>query len=234
MKLSKETIAIMKNFAGINANLMLKSGNKLVTISPQKSVMAVAQISENLAINGTGLFGIYELNDFISAYSIMDDADISFTDTYCIMSNGSHQKVKFYSASPEMLLTPSKESLPVSDDVSFNLKAADLDIISKSATALKVSDISIVSKDGKVSVEVADKKAQQSMKTGYSTANVFNLDIGTSDKEFKVNMKVENLQKIALTDYTVTVDSKKLSKFSATKGSLVYYLAIESDSIISK
>ena len=47
-------------------------------------------------------------------------------------------------------------------------------------------------------------------------------------------MKVENLQKIALTDYTVTVDSKKLSKFSATKGSLVYYIAIESDSVIGK
>ena len=232
MKLSKETLAIMKNFAGINANLMLKSGNKLVTISPQKSVMAVAQISENLAINGSGLFGIYELNDFLSAYSIMDDADISFTDTYCVMSKGS-QKVKFYSASPEMLLTPSKESLPVSSDVSFELKAADLDIISKSASALKVSDISIISKDGKISVEVADKKAK-TVGSNPSTINAFNIDIGTSEKEFKVNMKVENLQKIALTDYTVSVDSKKLSKFSATKGSLVYYLAIESDSIISK
>ena len=133
-----------------------------------------------------------------------------------------------------MLVIPSKESLPVSDDVSFNLRAADLDIISKSAAVLKVSDISIVSKDGKVSVEVADKKAQQAAKSGQSTANAFNLDIGTSDKEFKVNMKVENLQKIALTDYTVTVDSKKLSKFSATKGSLVYYIAIESDSVIGK
>ena len=66
MKLSKETLAIMKNFAGINANLMLKNGNKLSTISPAKSVMAVAQISENLPINGSGNFGIYELNDFLN------------------------------------------------------------------------------------------------------------------------------------------------------------------------
>ena len=233
MKLSKETLAIMKNFAGINANLMLKNGNKLSTISPAKSVMAVAQISENLPINGSGNFGIYELNDFLSAYTLMEDADLTFGDNFCVMSKGS-QKIKFYSAANEMLVIPSKESLPVSDDVSFNLRAADLDIISKSAAVLKVSDISIVSKDGKVSVEVADKKAQQAAKSGKSTANAFNLDIGTSDKEFKVNMKVENLQKIALTDYTVTVDSKKLSKFSATKGSLVYYIAIESDSVIGK
>jgi hypothetical protein len=232
MKLSKETIAIMKNFAGINANLMLKSGNKLVTISPQKTVMASAQISENLQINGSGTFGIYELNDFLSAYSLMDNAELSFTDTYCLMANGS-KKIKFYSAQPEMLLTPSKDSLPVSSDVSFELKASDLDIISKSASALKVNDVSIISKDGKVSVEVADKKAKQVGQLP-SSINAFNIDIGTSDKEFKVNMKVENLQKIALTDYIVTVDSKKLSKFSATKGSLVYYLAIESDSVVSK
>jgi hypothetical protein len=232
MKLSKETIAIMKNFAGINANLMLKSGNKLVTISPHKTVMASAQISENLAINGSGQFGIYELNDFLSAYSLMDDADLSFTDTYCIMTKGS-QKIKFYSASPEMLLTPSKDSLPVSSDISFDLKAADLDVISKSASVLKVNDISIVAKDGKISVEVADKKTK-TIGSNPSTINAFSIDIGTSDKEFKVNMKIENLQKIALTDYNVTVDSKKLSKFSAVKGSLVYYLAIESDSIVSK
>ncbi len=233
MKLSKETLAIMKNFAGINANLMLKNGNKISTISPAKSVMAVAQISENLPINGSGNFGIYELNDFLSAYTLMEDADLTFADNFCLISKGS-QRIKFFSAASEMLLVPSKESLPVSDDVSFNLKAADLDIISKSAAVLKVSDVSIVSKDGKVSVEVVDKKAQQAMKTGHSTTNVFNIDIGTSDKEFKVNMKVENLQKIVLTDYVVTIDSKKLSKFSATKGSLVYYIAIESDSVIGK
>ena len=230
MKLSKETLAIMKNFSGINSNLMLKSGNKLATISPGKSVMGVAQISENLPINGTGNFGIYELNDFLSAYTLLDDADLSFSNNICVMTKG-NQKVKFYSASPEAIVVPSKDSLPVSSDVSFDIKGTDLDMIFKAASALKVSDVSIVSKDGKLSVEVADKRAKQSAS---STTNTFNIDIGSSDKEFKVNLKVENLQKIALTDYNVSVDSKKLSKFSATKGSLVYYIAIESDSIVSK
>ena len=40
MKLSKETVGLFKNFAGINSNLLLKSGNKLSTISAQKNVMA--------------------------------------------------------------------------------------------------------------------------------------------------------------------------------------------------
>lgn len=233
MKLSKETLAIMKNFAGMNANLMLKSGNKISTITPQKSVMAVAQISENFPINGSGNFGIYELNDFLSAYTLIDDAELTFADNFCVISKGSN-KIKFYSAASEMLVVPSKESLPVSDDVSFNLKATDLDILIKSAAVLKVSDISIVSKDGKIGVEVADKKAQQAQKGGMTTANVFSLDLGASNKEFKVNIKLENLQKLALTDYNVSVDSKKLSKFSAIKGSLVYYIAIESDSVIGK
>lgn len=231
MKLSKETLAIMKNFAGINSNLMLKAGSKLATISPGKSVMGVAQISENLPINGTGNFGIYELNDFLSAYTLLDDADLTFSSNICVMTKG-NQKIKFYSASPEAIVVPSKDSLPVSSDVSFDIKGTDLDMIFKAASTLKVSDISIVSKDGKLSVEVADKRSRQSQTT--STTNNFNIDIGSSDKEFRVNLKVENLQKIALTDYNVSVDSKKLSKFSAIKGSLVYYIAIESDSVVSK
>ena len=47
MKLSKETVNLIKNFAGINSNLLLKNGNKLATISAQKNVMADATTTES-------------------------------------------------------------------------------------------------------------------------------------------------------------------------------------------
>ena len=46
MKLSKETLALFKNFAGINSNLLLKNGSKLATISAQKNVMADVTVGE--------------------------------------------------------------------------------------------------------------------------------------------------------------------------------------------
>lgn len=227
MKLSNETLAIMKNFAGINSNLLLKAGDRLSTISPAKNVMATAKIAEKFPINGSGNFGIYELNDFLSAYSLLESPDINFTDKYLVIEKG-NQKIRFYSADTEMILSPSKESLPVNEDISFSISKDNLDMINKTASVLKASDVAIVSEDNRIKVIVGDKKN--------NTSNNFTIDLGaaTTNTEFKVYLKAENLGKLVVTDYTVAVDSKKLSKFTATKGSIVYYVAIETDSIIKK
>ena len=42
MKLSKETIAILKNFATIQPNLMFKAGSELKTIAEAKNIVAKA------------------------------------------------------------------------------------------------------------------------------------------------------------------------------------------------
>ena len=44
MKISSETINILKNFSGINANLVFKPGKELKTISEAKTIMANASI----------------------------------------------------------------------------------------------------------------------------------------------------------------------------------------------
>ena len=46
MKLSNETLTILKNFASINSGLEFKEGNKLATMSPTKSVLAKATIGD--------------------------------------------------------------------------------------------------------------------------------------------------------------------------------------------
>ena len=61
MKLSKETLSVLKNFATINGNILIKTGNRLSTISAQKNVMASTTVSENFDSD----FGIYDLNEFL-------------------------------------------------------------------------------------------------------------------------------------------------------------------------
>ena len=60
MKFSKETIGILKNFSAINSNLALLGGNKLSTISNEETVVAYAEISEEIPKS----FGIYDLSEF--------------------------------------------------------------------------------------------------------------------------------------------------------------------------
>ena len=66
MKLSTETISVLKNFSTINANLMVKSGSSLSTMSAMKNIVAKADVTEEFPSD----FAIYDLNEFLSALSL--------------------------------------------------------------------------------------------------------------------------------------------------------------------
>lgn len=218
MKLSKETIALLKNYAGINGNLLLKAGNRLGTVSTQKNVMATTSIAETFDAD----FGIYDLNEFLGAMSLFEDPDLEFTDKFVKISSG-RQSIKYFAAEPSVLVVPNKDSLPVEAAVEFTLTADQLNMILKTASVLRATDVSIVGADGKITVNVGDKKNP--------SANSYSFEIGDDDRNYSVHLRVENL-KMLPTDYKVAVSTKRISKFEAVKGDLTYYVAVESDSSI--
>ena len=66
MNLSNETVSVLKNFATINQNLVIKSGNSISTISAQKNIIAKATVKETFPKD----FAIYDLNEFLAALSL--------------------------------------------------------------------------------------------------------------------------------------------------------------------
>jgi hypothetical protein len=215
MKLSKETVALIKNFAGINSNLLLKQGNKLATISAQKNVMADATTTETFPD-----FAIYDLNEFLGAMSLFEDPDLDFQDKYVSISQG-NMKIKFFAADASVLVAPQKAITFPEAEINFNLSASMLNMIHKTASVLRAADVSIVGDGTKVTAIVGDKKN--------ASGNSFSEPVGESDKTFKVNLKVENL-KMLPGDYQVSISSKKISRFKAPNTDLVYYVAVEADS----
>ena len=216
MKLSKDTIAIIKNFAGINSNLLLKQGNKLSTISAQKNVMSDVTVTETFPD-----FGIYDLNEFLGAMSLFDDPELEFSDKVCKITQG-NMSIKYFAADASVLTAPTKAITFPEAEINFELSNQMLTMIQRTASVLKASDVSVVGENGQITLVVGDKKN--------ATGNSFSEPVGTTDKTFKVNLKVENLKMIP-GDYTVSVSSKKISRFkSTTNGDLVYYVAVEADS----
>jgi hypothetical protein len=214
MKLSKETVGLIKNFAGINSNLLLKSGNKLATISAQKNVMADATVKETFPD-----FGIYDLNEFLGAMSIFEDPELVFSEKYVTIKQG-NMSIKYFAAEASVLTAPQKSITFPQAEIEFKLTAGVLDMIRRTAGVLRASDLTI-SGDGKnITAIVGDKKN--------ATGNTFQEPVGETDKKFTVNLKVENL-KMLPGDYNVSVSSKKISRFSGA-GDLVYYVAVEADS----
>jgi len=193
MKLSKETISLIKNFAGINSNLLLKSGNKLATISAQKNVMADATTTESFPD-----FAIYDLNEFLGAMSLFEDPELEFQDKYVSIKQGS-MNIKFFAADPSVLVAPQKAITFPDAEINFNMSSAMLDMIKKTSSVLRAADVSIVGDGSKVTAVVGDKKN--------ATGNSYSEAIGDTDKTFKVNLKVENL-KMLPGDYQLSISSK--------------------------
>lgn len=215
MKLSKETVAVIKNFAGINSNLLLKSGSKVATISSQKNVMADTTVTETFPSD----FGIYDLNEFLGAMSLFEDPELEFSEKFVTIKQGG-MSIKYYAAAADVLVAPTKSITFPDAEINFNITASQLDMIRKTAGVLRSEDVSIVGDGSKIAAVVGDKKN--------STSNSFNQAVGTTDKRFKVNLKVENLKMIP-GDYAVSISSKKISRFKGS-GDLVYYVAVEADS----
>jgi hypothetical protein len=217
MNLSKETLTLIKNFAAINGSLMLREGNKLSTISEAKNVMANATIAETFPND----FGIYDVNEFLGVISLFQNTDLKFSDKYVTISDGGSSKIKYYAAGEGVVKSaPATIKFPA-PDVSFDLDEAQLAMILRTAAVLKASDVSIAGDGSNLKVVVSDKKND--------TANAYEMSIGSTDKVFSANLKIENL-KMLPGDYTVEVSSKKISKFTNKASDLSYFVAIEADS----
>jgi hypothetical protein len=216
MKLSKDTVALFKNFAGINSNLLLKQGNKLATISSQKNVMSDTVVTETFPSD----FGIYDLNEFLGAMSLFEDPELDFAEKFVTIKEG-NASIKYFAADPSVLTAPQKAITFPNSDIEFTMTATMLNMIQKTASVLRATDLIIVGDGSKMTIQVGDKKN--------ATGNTYNAQVGNTDKTFKVFVKVENL-KMLPGDYLVSISSKKISRFKATSSDLVYYVAVEADS----
>jgi hypothetical protein len=218
MKLSDNTLTILKNFAGINNSILVKKGNKLRTISVAKNILAEAQISEIFPRD----FAIYDLNQFLNGISLHQDPDLDFAEeTYLSIREGK-RRVKYFFADPNVIVSPpDKEITFPSEDICFQLEGSSLEKLVKAASVYQLPDMSAIGGSGVVRLVVRDKKND--------TSNEYSIVVGETDEEFILNFKVENIR-IIPGNYDVVISKKLLSHFTNTKYNLSYWIALEPDS----
>ena len=221
MKLSVQTLALLKNFSSINQSILFKKGRSLRTISVMKNILAEVTINEEIPQD----FGIYDLNQFLNGLSLHQSPDLDFTnDGYVVIKEG-RSRSKYFFADPNVIVTPPDKdiSLP-SEDVCFELNTQQLDKLLKAAAVYQLPDLSAVGENGVVKLVVRDKKND--------TSNDFAIVVGETNAEFSFNFKVENIKVLPGT-YEVVVSQKLLSRFTSTSHDLTYYIALEPDSTFS-
>ena len=218
MKLSDNTLTILKNFAGINNSILVKQGNKLRTISVAKNILAEAEIKEEFPRD----FAIYDLNQFLNGLGLHQDPDLDFKEESYLSIREGKRRVRYFFADPAVIISPPEKEITLpSEDVSFQLDSTSLEKLLKAAAVYQLPDFCVVGNAGAVKLVVRDKKND--------TSNEYAITVGETDKEFTFNFKVENI-KIIPGAYDVVVSSKLLSKFTNSNYNLVYYIALEPDS----
>ena len=224
MKLNQNTLDTLKNFAGINTNILIKSGKELSTISTMRNIFAKAEITEEF----TNEFGIYDLNEFLSVVTSLDKPELKLEDKFMtIASEGSKSKAKYFYSDPSVIVSPTKDVTMPDADVTFTLSESNLKELLKMAAILHTPDLALVGTNGgNISLTVCDKKN--------STCNTFSLDIAEgATADFKFYFKVENMKMLS-GDYDVQVSSKSISHFQHKKLPIQYWIALEPDSSFTK
>jgi len=218
MKLSDSTLAVLKNFAGINNSILVKKGTQLRTMSVAKNILAEAEIPEDFPRD----VAIYDLNQFLNGLSLHQDPNLDFTEDSHITIKEGRRRVKYFYADPQVIIAPPEKEINLpTKEVCFQLESSSLEKLVKAAAVYQLPDLSVIGENGEITMVVRDKKND--------TSNEYAVNVGETDKEFEFNFKMENI-KIIPGSYNVVMSSKLLSEFTNTQYNLKYFIALEPDS----
>jgi len=224
MKLSNHTTSVLKNFATINQNLVIKEGNSIATMSAMKNIVAKAEVEETFPQE----IAIYDLNEFLGALSLFTSPVLDFNGNHVMISEETKPstKMKYFYSDPSVVTSPSKMITMPSEEVKFTMSNEDLSKLKRAAGAIGAPDMVLERnmdlEHAPSSLTVKDKKND--------TANNYSLDVATvGDGQFNFFFKVENMKLLDGT-YDVAISSKNISHYKNKNSDVEYWIALEPES----
>jgi len=212
MKLSEGTVEVLKNFAGINPNIIFSPGTQVVTMSPMKSIIAKAKVTDEFPEE----FAIYDLNKFLGFISRFNDPKFNFKKDRIEISND-HKSGIYEVASTSIIVRPPKGEVKLPNpEISFNLSADVIKEVLGDAAVLGLTAIAIQG-DGKVISIAAVHEKGDSIDTS-------KIPVGTTDAVFNILFLAGNF-KMLPRDYAVVISSKGGAHF--VSDDVEYFVAFE-------
>lgn len=219
MKISNETLSVLKNFSTINTGIAVGVGNILKTVSSQKNILAQATVSETFDKE----FAIYDLNQFLATLSLFDKPDLSFGDKSVAIASGRNTSRYFYTDKTMIVTPPDKDLSPLfaSPDISIKATSGNITEVLRAASVLALPEVAVVGNEGQT-IELVAFDAKN------STSNTFSVEVDeVANTNFKMIFKTENL-KMMPGDYTVDIVQSGISRW--TGKSATYYITTEATS----
>lgn len=219
MKISDKTKNILENFSTINSSIVVKKGNVIQTVSPQKNIKAIYECDETFDSD----FAFYDLLEFLRGLTILKNPDFDFSNPKYVSITSGSSKVKYYYCDPSLITTSDKQLPDLATDVEFQLSEDVLNSLLKASKVYQLNDVSLVGDGTEMMLVVSDREDV--------TSHSFSVTVGKTSRKFTVNFKVENL-KIVPDTYNVKITFPNISTFVSSSHNLTYLIALEPDSII--
>lgn len=216
MKISNETLSVLKNFATINTGISVDGGSSLRTVSGQKNILAEASVSESFDTP----FAIYDLNQFLATVSLFENPEFEFGENSVVVSSGKNHSEYYYTDKSMIITPPDKDLAPLLNgcEITFSVTQGQVAEVLRAASILAAPEVAVIGKSGgTIALTAFDSKN--------STSNTFNVEVDAeANADFKMIFRTENLKMIS-GDYTVEITSKGISRWTGKKAT--YYITTE-------
>ena len=225
MKLSNDTLNILKNFASINQGIMFKKGKTIKTVSGGKNVLAEATISEEIPTD----FGVYDLNNFLSVLSLHKEEPLLEFESNDVLISGlkGRSKIKYRFCAAHMIVVPPEKQINMPDpEISFDISAEDFDWVLRAANVLSSPNIVVESDGSKIYVSTVDVLDDSKHNDSLEVSD------GNGDT-YRMVFKTENFKMLA-GGYQVKISSKGISHFKHKTVNIQYWIATETGSTFTK
>lgn len=218
--LSKNTLAILKNFASMNSNILVKPGNVIKTITPSKNGMGEAEVDETFDVE----FGIWDLNKFLGVISLFNSPSLEFNDKFVTITGANGSSVKYFYSEPRLLTVPTKQVNMPSVAISVDLSEKTFSDLQKASSVLQLPDLSFTNIDDKIFAIVHD--------INDPTTNSYKVEVGEvkdDSSNFSFNFKMENIRLLP-GNYKVDFAKNVVGQFTHEMLNLTYWFAMENTS----
>lgn len=217
MKLSPQTIKILKSYTRINPNLLVKPGKVLETMSAEKSIIARIETDQEFPRE----FAVADINKLLGAVGLFTDPDLEFEERKVRISDGKRHVDLVYTdhTAATFVKVPAKPLNFPDPEVSFDLTEEDLKQVKDASAVLRVPDL-LITGDGENVVLGAASVANP-------TSDSYGVTVGKTSHKFNIVIKADNV-KVLPGAYKVDVALRGISRWSGTPAT--YYIAIQDKS----
>lgn len=225
VKLTEQTLSVLKNFATINSSILIRKGNQIKTISIGENAVAKYVSEEEFPQD----FAIYDLTKFLLSVSLFKEPTLEFGNPNYVLITGEGRSLKYYFSDPDITLksAPEKDIRFPETDLEFKLTHKDIKSFLDVHLIHGIDDLKFSSQENQIVLTACDKEDD--------TSNCYSQVVsGNSTGDLEVFMKVENIRLWSpdgndkITGYyTVKVSKKLITEWKHSSLDLTYYIALE-------